>query len=321
MQEDGAELRGAAEDSEAEQRVDDVDVVVDDDFDVASPNTSFSTSSSSSSSSLGWRPWILFREWVVTLSLRAWLALIGAVVLSIGIGVGLWLLVRLGVAAQFVEWAHSLGRPYAALLMFGLLFFASTPVTSFAGVLTIVTGYLLGFPLALAVAMSGILAGGCVTFLVSRYVFRARAERYIDSSAVWRRINARIEHSHAGWRIALLLRLAGIPVGVLNVLLAVSKLPFLTFVWTMIGEMRRVFVNAFLGSGLLTVQQAVEGQYLWTPLDIVVFVVGAVVAVAAITAGVYFAKKMLDDAVNDETDNDSGIETEAATSVDFEDNP
>jgi hypothetical protein len=240
----------------------------------------------------------MFWTWLRNRSRRELVVLVLAVVACVAVGFGLWLLVRFGIVQAVVSWLQGLGREKAAIVLFALFLVCSTPFSSFAGVLSVICGFLMkSVPLAMVVVGSGVLFGGIIVFMLVRVFLRQRTRIYLASSPVFSSLLCK-----ADFRVAILMRVGGIPVGVVNAILGVTEeISLVTFCWTcVVGELRRNFVGCWLGSTIQNVQAAAAGEFEWTTANLVVMGAGAVVAVAAFVAGLVVGNKLLDEALQDQ---------------------
>lgn len=189
---------------------------------------------------------------------------------------------------------------WAPVAMVAAFMVASWPIVMLFGILTMSSGLLFGIGKGLVVTLVGAVFGGTSVFLLSRFVFRDRVEKWVEADPFFMRLNARI--AREGWKLALILRLASMPFGVLNVLFSVTKLDLLPFVLTtLIGEVPVAFIGCFVGKSLGSISEAAGGggHTEWTTQKIVLFVVEGVMAITFLVAALIISKRMVVDSMND----------------------
>lgn len=249
---------------------------------------------------------------------RSKVRVVATVVGVLAVVVGISLALRFGLAEVFLAWVRQLGvwgncggwtlvvlcthwrRVPAPVAMVAAFLVASWPVIFLFALLTTSSGLLFGLWKGVVVTLVGAVLGGTLAFLLSRFVFRARVEKYVESDAFFLRLNARMERE--GWKLALVLRLASMPFGLLNVFFAMTKLQLLPFVLTtLVGEVPVAFIGCFVGSSLGSIGEAAGGHATWSTQKIVLFVVEGVMALSFMVAAILISKKMVQDSMDDTT--------------------
>lgn len=229
-----------------------------------------------------------------------------SVLVIVAVLVGVLLAVKLGGALIFLRWVQSLG-PWGPVVMALALIVASLPVPFLFGLFTVSSGFLFGIWLGLLTTMVGCGLGSMIVFLFSRFVFREKVEQSIATNPLFLRFNGRIEKE--GWKLALVMRLASVPFGFVNVFLAVTKLPMYMFaLTTLVGELPIAFIGCFAGSTLGSLSEAAGGEAKWTTQRIVLFVLEAVIAVIFLTIAFLVSRKMVKESM-DEVQGEEGVAT------------
>jgi uncharacterized membrane protein YdjX (TVP38/TMEM64 family) len=216
---------------------------------------------------------------------------------------------------QFMNWVVALGV-VGKLVLIGCFIVASLPIPMLIGLLTLASGAAFGVPMGMMVVMIGCSFGSLLVFLASRFIFRERVEKWISTNAFFTRFNGRIERE--GWKLALAMRLASVPFGMVNVFLAVTKLRLEMFVLTTVGgELPIAFIGTFLGSSMGSVGAAVsgEGAAPWTTGRIVFTVAEALLAVTFMVVALLVSRKMLMESPEDEAQIKTGLLAEQDEAV------
>lgn len=215
---------------------------------------------------------------------------------------GVFVAIKLGAALAFLQWVQGL-KVWGPVVMAAAFIIGSLPIPFIFGLLTVSSGFLFKVPMGLLVTMTGGGVGAIMVFLFSRYVFRERVERYIETNAFFLRFNGRIEKE--GWKLALVMRLASVPYGLVNVFLSVTKLNFPLFVLTTLaGEIPIAFIGCFIGSTLGSLSEAAgTGDHApapWPPTRIALFVVEMLFAITFFVMAIIVSKRMVQESLDEE---------------------
>jgi uncharacterized membrane protein YdjX (TVP38/TMEM64 family) len=185
----------------------------------------------------------LLWDWVKSRSRRDLVLFVVGMALVLGVGVALVLLTKFGVVGQFVDVLRSLGRVKAGAVLFLLFVVCTTPFTSFAGVMSVICGFLLGnVAIAFGITLAGLCVGSLLTILLCRKLFKDRASAFVSSTRVLDALRKK-----ADWRLAILIRVGGIPIGVVNALLAGGCF-FSKIVFILVDFVSRLQCRTFLCS-------------------------------------------------------------------------
>lgn len=176
---------------------------------------------------------------------------------------------------------------------------ASWPVVMLFAILTAASGFLFGIARGLLTTMVGAMLGAVSVFLLCRFVFRARVEKYLETNAFFLRFNGRIERE--GWKLALVMRLASVPFGLVNMFMAVTRLSlFHFFITTLIGETPIAFIGCFIGSSLGSLSDITGGGgEKWTPQRIIIFSIEACLAVSFFVIGIVLSRRMIKESMDE----------------------
>jgi uncharacterized membrane protein YdjX (TVP38/TMEM64 family) len=129
-------------------------------------------------------------------------------------------------------------------------------------------------------------------FLLCRYQFRRRVERFVLDSPLLRRLDVRMHRE--GWKLAVVVRLAGVPFGVVNVLLSVTQISPLQFVVaTAAGTVPPAVIGTLLGSTLKDISDTLSEGMEWTTTRIAIFVTEVVIAGTFVLTTLFLSRKML----------------------------
>ncbi len=160
----------------------------------------------------------LFLSWTRSRSRKEIALFLVGVFVVVLIGAVLVVLTKLGVVAIFVASVKSLGKPAASAVLFGLFCVCTTPFSSFAGVLSVVCGFVLhdegtattlsNVLLSIVVSLAGLWLGSVLTFLICRHFLRERTEKHVASTKVLAVLRSRVD-----FKMGILVRLGGIPIG------------------------------------------------------------------------------------------------------------
>ena len=104
--------------------------------------------------------------------------------------------------------------------------------------------------------------------------------RLQPDEGIFLRFNGKIEKE--GWKLAIVMRLASAPFGLVNMFLAVTKMPlYIFFLTTMVGELPIAFIGCFVGATMQSLSEAAGagGGIHWTTQRIVLFAIEGTVAV------------------------------------------
>ena len=162
-----------------------------------------------------------------------------------------------------------------------LLLLASLTSIFPASLLGVLAGILFGLIKGFALSAGTIMLGAFISFVFSRYFFRAACRRLAAKVIDLDRLEDRLVRE--GWRYALLLRLAPLaPFSITSYVLGLSPIPLGQYLLTTLGSMPFLLVCVYLGNvGSVVIDAAgnIDGRVLWR---LVVMLSIAVAAVAAV---------------------------------------
>jgi len=114
---------------------------------------------------------------------------------------------------------------------------------------SIIIGWFFGFWRGVFIAESGLVLAAMLSFALSRYVFRAAAEHYLQHYL--KRLNTALERDGAFYLVTL--RMFHVPFTLINYGAGASRVPAWTFAWTTaVGLLPGTIVFVFLGTQLPT---------------------------------------------------------------------
>eukprot|EP01137_Pigoraptor_chileana_P025118 Opistho-2@94102 len=153
---------------------------------------------------------------------------------------------------------QNIGTGFGGGVVLATLVFASAfpPIVGY-GWLLFLCGYALGFPLGIAPAYTGALAGAVACFALSRTLLSGRAERFAAKYPLYRAVKTGLESG--GLPLLLLLRLAPYPFALFNCILATTRLSFRSFIFVTALSLVKVVVHVYIGSRLHDVHDVVNG--------------------------------------------------------------
>ena len=212
---------------------------------------------------------------------RKWtsLLLLGAVVVALVLANFLDLGTHI---AELREWIASLGSagPLVFVLIYIVAVVAALPDTA----LSVSGGILFGSVWGVVLVSIGSTIGASLAFLISRYLAREPAARWLAKNERFQKLD-RMTEQH-GWIIVLLTRLVPIfPFNLLNYGFGLTGVRFRTYVlWSWIGMIPGTIVYTVGGDAL---SQSLDGKVPWT---LVIALAASAVVVAVI---VRYARRVL----------------------------
>lgn len=149
------------------------------------------------------------------------------------------------------------------------------PATPFA----LGAGVIFGFWLGLLAVMVGSVLTASAGFLLSRYLFRARLERWLRTRPTYAAVDRVI--SRDGWKTLGLLRLTWLHCGVINYAYGLSAVPYTRFILTsVVALVPGSAISVYLGAaGAVGYEVFVGGEWERTTAEYVAIAVGAVAAI------------------------------------------
>lgn len=149
-------------------------------------------------------------------------------------------------SAELEGWIEDFGAlaPVAYVAAFAVAKLVLLP----AWILTLAGGAAFGFWGGLALAMAGATAGATAAFLLSRYVFRDSAERFLKRSRRLKEVDRAV--GKEGWKVVMLMRLSPVaPRSLQHYFFGVTDVPLGQFViGNAIGSLPGTIVGVLLGS-------------------------------------------------------------------------
>jgi uncharacterized membrane protein YdjX (TVP38/TMEM64 family) len=141
------------------------------------------------------------------------------------------------------------GNYFLAIITYVAIYMALSAL-SFpgAGIITMAGGFLFGTGLGTLLADIGATSGGCIAFLISRYLIgKPLQERYKEKFA---KFNKEFEESGAAYLFTMRL-IAVLPFFIANILASMTRVSIKTFAWTTaLGIIPGSFVYAYTGAQL-----------------------------------------------------------------------
>jgi uncharacterized membrane protein YdjX (TVP38/TMEM64 family) len=123
-----------------------------------------------------------------------------------------------------------------------------------AAVLTLAGGYLYGIFAGAFYVNIGATAGACAAFLASRYFIEESIQKKFEKQL--KGFNSEIEENGVGYLLSLRF-IPAVPFFLINLLAGVTKIGFLTFLWTTaVGIIPGSLVYSYAGSNLAEVRSA-----------------------------------------------------------------
>jgi uncharacterized membrane protein YdjX (TVP38/TMEM64 family) len=170
---------------------------------------------------------------------------------------------------EFVAWVQGAG--WIGVVVYMLIYTASTAIGLPATPFSLAAGFLWGTLLGAAVIAPSATLGAVGAFLIGRFLFRNRVQRYVARYAKFDAVNRAIEQGGLG--AVVLVRLSPLfPFNALNYGLGLSRLRLRDYaLGTLVGISPGCLLFAYVGAGLQTfttdVDTGVGGQALfWTGL-------------------------------------------------------
>ena len=217
----------------------------------------------------------------MTQKARKWtpLLLLGAVVVALVLANFLDLGTHI---AELREWIASLGS--AGPLVFVLIYIVAVVAALPGSALSVSGGILFGSVWGVVLVSIGSTIGASLAFLISRYLAREPAARWLAKNERFQKLD-RMTEQH-GWIIVLLTRLVPIfPFNLLNYGFGLTGVRFRTYVlWSWIGMIPGTIVYTVGGDAL---SQSLDGKVPWT---LVIALAASAVVVAVI---VRYARRVL----------------------------
>jgi uncharacterized membrane protein YdjX (TVP38/TMEM64 family) len=217
----------------------------------------------------------------MTLKARKWtpLLLLGAVVVALVLANFLDLGTHI---AELREWIASLGS--AGPLVFVVIYIVAVVAALPGSALSLSGGILFGSVWGVVLVSIGSTIGASLAFLISRYLAREPAARWLAKNERFQKLD-RMTEQH-GWIIVLLTRLVPIfPFNLLNYGFGLTGVRFRTYVlWSWIGMIPGTIVYTVGGDAL---SQSLDGKVPWT---LVIALAASAVVVAVL---VRYARRVL----------------------------
>lgn len=217
----------------------------------------------------------------MTLKTRKWtpLLLLGAVVVALVLANFLDLGTHI---AELREWIASLGS--AGPLVFVVIYIVAVVAALPGSALSLSGGILFGSVWGVVLVSIGSTIGASLAFLISRYLAREPAARWLAKNERFQKLD-RMTEQH-GWIIVLLTRLVPIfPFNLLNYGFGLTGVRFRTYVlWSWIGMIPGTIVYTVGGDAL---SQSLDGKVPWT---LVIALAASAVVVAVL---VRYARRVL----------------------------
>jgi uncharacterized membrane protein YdjX (TVP38/TMEM64 family) len=172
---------------------------------------------------------------------------------------------------QFAEWVASLGvwGPVVFILGYAVAAIAFVP----GSLLTLAAGVIFGLAKGTVYTLIGATIGASGSFLIARYLARARIEKKIAGNAKFAAIDQAV--GREGFKIVALLRLSPVfPFNLLNYALGLTKVPFLHYLAAcaamLPGTLLYVYYGKALGSlaALASGTKTQKGPEFWIFLGI-----------------------------------------------------
>jgi uncharacterized membrane protein YdjX (TVP38/TMEM64 family) len=172
---------------------------------------------------------------------------------------------------QFAEWVASLGvwGPVVFILGYAVAAIAFVP----GSLLTLAAGIIFGLAKGTVFTLIGATLGASGSFLIARYLARARIEKKIAGNAKFAAIDQAV--GREGFKIVALLRLSPVfPFNLLNYALGLTKVPFLHYLAAcaamLPGTLLYVYYGKALGSlaALASGAKPQKGPEFWIVLGI-----------------------------------------------------
>ena len=217
----------------------------------------------------------------MTQKARKWtpLLLLGAVVVALVLANFLDLGTHI---AELREWIASLGS--AGPLVFVVIYIVAVVAALPGSALSVSGGILFGSVWGVVLVSIGSTIGASLAFLISRYLAREPAARWLAKNERFQKLDRMTEQN--GWIIVLLTRLVPIfPFNLLNYGFGLTGVRFRTYVlWSWIGMIPGTIVYTVGGDAL---SQSLDGKVPWT---LVIALAASAVVVAVI---VRYARRVL----------------------------
>jgi len=157
---------------------------------------------------------------------------------------------------QFAEWVASLGvwGPVVFILGYAVAAIAFVP----GSLLTLAAGIIFGLAKGTVFTLIGATLGASGSFLIARYLARARIEKKIAGNAKFAAIDRAV--GREGFKIVALLRLSPVfPFNLLNYALGLTKVPFLHYLAACAAMLPGTLLYVYYGKALGSLADLASG--------------------------------------------------------------
>ncbi len=197
-----------------------------------------------------------------------------------------------------VQWARHLGGWGPVLL--AAIYVPAALLLVPGSWLTMAGAFVFGLWQAFLAVSVGSVAGACLAFLLSRYLFRGWVEQKLAGSPKFRALDRAV--GEQGFRIVFLVRLSPLfPFGVLNYAFGATRISFGRYALaTWIGMLPGTLMYCYLGSAAKELTDIVSGHGSSDPWHRALFFIGLAATVVVTLLVTRIARKALREAVREE---------------------
>jgi len=216
--------------------------------------------------------------------------LIGLIIFLIVIIVAFFVLAKTGLLEKGLKLIHDkTGHWGLAIIAFGEII-AGFPIPNLFTLFAIFGGFVYGFWKAFLVAFPFACIGYTVSFLFCRRFLRKRVKKMMEEEfSFFNDVEELIEKE--AWKFVFLLRFSPIPFGILNMILATTKIPLHVFIIAgVIPTCIEMAVYSYLGTTLKSISDAINSHHLG-PVQIVMICVNIVATILVLIIVAVIGKK------------------------------
>ncbi|PRP88372.1 TVP38/TMEM64 family membrane protein [Planoprotostelium fungivorum] len=217
------------------------------------------------------------------------LRLLILILFIVTIAVTFFILAKTGVLEKFLIQLRKAGYWGLVAVAVGEVI-AGLPIPNLFTLFAMFGGFAYGWWRAFLVAYPFACVGYCVGFLFSRRFLRDRVKKTMEEEfPLFSDIDELVEQE--GFKFVTLLRFSPIPFGILNMLLATTKIPFATFALAgIVPTAVEVAVFCYIGTTLEHISEALSGAHLGK-VEIAMIIINVLATILCIVLIYFIGKK------------------------------
>jgi len=182
-----------------------------------------------------------------------------------------------GYVSLLLQWIGSIGL-WGNFILIVMLIFTSFPVPMGSTPLALSAGFLYGVILGFITASFGAILGSAISFLACRKWLKSCVQDKLNKQVAMTALMTAV-NKHA-FKICFMMRMAPIPLGIQNALLAISKIEFNVYMMsTSLGLFPELLLLVYFGSTTKEFSDLVNGKINYGFLQQLVMVVQVIICI------------------------------------------